>query len=66
MGGLAAAAGLGQTLGSAIGGWLFGVDGQWAFGWMIGPLLPMLLFLLLRPGWLAGSDHVPLGNPLSE
>jgi len=51
MGGLAAAAGLGQTLGSAIGGWLFGAAGQWAFGWLILPLIAVVLVLLARPGW---------------
>jgi len=65
MGGLAAAAGLGQTLGSAIGGWLFGAFGQWTFGWMIAPLLLMLLLLFLRPGWLPSSDPAPPGRPLT-
>ena len=51
MGGLAAAAGLGQTLGSAMGGWLFGAAGQWAFGWLILPLIAVVLVLLARPGW---------------
>jgi len=51
MGGLAAAAGLGQTLGSAIGGWLFGAAGQWAFGWLILPLIGVVLVLIARPGW---------------
>ena len=63
MGGLAAAAGLGQTLGSAVGGWLFGAVGKWAFGWMILPLSLMLFLMLLRPEWLASSDQVVPGAP---
>jgi MFS family permease len=50
MGGLAAAAGLGQTLGSAAGGWLFGAVAQGSFGWLILPLLAMLCLLWVRPG----------------
>ena len=49
MGGLAAAAGLGQTLGSAAGGWLFGAFAQRGFGWLTVPLIAMLIFLLPRP-----------------
>ena len=64
MGGLAAAAGLGQTLGSAIGGWLFGAVGQWAFGWMIAPLLLTFLLLFLRPGWLPSTNPALPGRPL--
>lgn len=63
MGSLAAAAGLGQTLGSALGGWLFGAVGELAFGWMILPLVLMLLLLFLGSGWLAGSHQVPLAHP---
>ena len=51
MGGLAAAAGFGQTLGSAAGGWLFGAIAQQAFGWLTVPLLVTLGLLLVRPGW---------------
>ena len=52
MGGLAAAAGLGQTLGSAAGGWLFGTVAQRSFGWLTLPLLVALGVLLFRPrGW---------------
>ena len=51
MGGLAAAAGLGQTLGSVVGGWLFGAAGQWAFSWLILPLIAVVFALLVRPGW---------------
>ena len=48
MGGLAAAAALGQTLGSAFGGWLFGATAERAFGWLILPLLVVLLIVLVR------------------
>jgi MFS family permease len=51
MGGLAAASGFGQTLGSAAGGWLFGVLAQRGFGWLTLPLLVMLGLLLVRPRW---------------
>ena len=51
MGGLAAAAGLGQTLGSAAGGWLFGVLAQRSFGWLALPLVVMLVLLLVRREW---------------
>ena len=51
MGGLAAAAGLGQTFGSAVGGWLFGAIAQNTFGWLTLPLVVVLGFLIARPGW---------------
>jgi MFS family permease len=51
MGGLAASAGLGQVLGSAAGGWLFGAVGQQSFNWLIAPLGLMFGLLLARPGW---------------
>ena len=54
MGGLAAAAGLGQTLGSAAGGWLFGIFAQRSFGLLAVPLVAMLALLLARPHWWAG------------
>ena len=50
MGGLAAAAALGQTLGSAFGGWLFGAAGEAAFGWLIPPLVVVLLLVLASHG----------------
>ena len=56
MGGLAAAAGFGQTLGSAAGGWLFGTLAQRSFGWLTLPLMVMLL-LLARPRWLGALTH---------
>ena len=51
MGGLVAAAGVGQTLGSAAGGWMFGVFAQLSFAWLGGLLALMLVLLLVRPGW---------------
>ena len=51
MGALAAAAGLGQTLGSSLGGWLFGSLAQGGFGLLIFPLAAMLVLMLARPGW---------------
>lgn len=51
MGGLASAAGLGQTIGSAAGGWLFGSLAQRSFGWLTLPLVAMLILLVARPGW---------------
>jgi len=51
MGGLASAAGLGQTLGSAAGGWLFRIFSQSSFALLTAPLLAMLLLLLARPRW---------------
>ena len=51
MGGLTAAAGLGQTLGSAAGGWLFGVLAHRSYGLLALPLLVMLGLLLARPAW---------------
>ena len=51
MGGLVAAAGLGQTLGSAVGGWLFGALAHRSFGWLTVPLGVMLLLLMARPRW---------------
>lgn len=51
MGGLTAAAGLGQTLGSAAGGWLFGALAHRGYGLLTLPLLVMLGLLLARPRW---------------
>lgn len=48
MGGLAAGASLGQTLGSAAGGWLFGASPQHGFGWLALPLLFLSALLLVR------------------
>ena len=51
MGGLTAAAGLGQTLGSAAGGWLYGVLAHRGYGLLTLPLLVMLGLLMIRPAW---------------
>ncbi len=51
MGGLAAAAGLGQTLGAAAGGWLFGAVAQASFAWLAAPLVGIFVILLARPAW---------------
>ena len=51
MGGLAAAAGFGQTLGSAAGGWLFGELAHRSFGWLTLPLAVMWGLVLARPRW---------------
>ena len=58
MGGLAAASGLGQTLGSAAGGWLFGVQAHLSFGWLTLPLVLMLGLLLTRPRWWSAVASV--------
>jgi MFS family permease len=60
MGGLAAAAGLGQTLGSIAGGWLFGALAQRGFGWLALPLLAMLVLMLFRPAWWTAPSALPL------
>jgi len=59
MGGLAAAAGLGQALGSAAAGWLFGAVAQLSFAWLALPLLATLLTLLVRPGWWSLDNSAP-------
>ncbi|MDP2368265.1 hypothetical protein [Rhodoferax sp.] len=51
MGALSAAAGLGQTLGSAAAGWLFGVLAHRSYGLLTLPLLVMLGLLLARKAW---------------
>ena len=56
MGGLAAAAGFGQTLGSAAAGWLFGAVAQLSFAWLALPLLATLGTLIVRPAWWATED----------
>ena len=50
MGGLVAAAGLGQTLGSLVGGWLFGAVARQSFAWLALPFAALLALLILRPG----------------
>lgn len=59
MGSLAAAAGLGQTLGSSAGGWLFGTVAALGFGWLALPLVATLGLLLSRPSWWAATGPVP-------
>ena len=60
MGGLTAAAGLGQTLGAASGGWLFGLLAHRSFGWLALPLVGMLvLMLLLTSGPLKWQRRSP-------
>ena len=65
MGGLAAAAGLGQTLGSAVGGWLFGALAQTSFGWLTVPLVAMLMLLLARPLWWSVDPAASVRRPTS-
>ena len=57
MGGLAAASGLGQTIGSAAGGWLFGALNHWSFGWLTLPLILMAGLVVVRPGWWTVVVH---------
>ena len=64
MGGLAAASGFGQTLGSAAGGWLFGAQAHLSFGWLTLPLLLMLGFLLARPRWWSAAAAGPTARYL--
>ena len=69
MGGLAAAAGFGQTLGSAAAGWLFGAVAQLSFAWLALPLLATLGTLVMRPAWwstegpLLRSPRIPSDPP---
>ena len=62
MGGLAAAAGFGQTLGSSVGGWLFGMVAQGSFGWLIVPLAVLLVLLLVRPDWCLAVPAEPAAH----
>ncbi len=55
MGALAAASGLGQTLGSFLSGWLFGAIALRSFALLILPLGVMLVLLVLRPVWWSGQ-----------
>lgn len=59
MGALAAARALGQTLGSATGGWLFGAVARLSFAWLALPLLATLILLLLRPSWWRATATAP-------
>ncbi len=60
MGGLAASAGLGQSLGSGAGGWLFGAIGQQSFSWFTLPLGVLVLMLALRPDWWSTAGALGL------
>lgn len=65
MGGLASAAGFGQTIGSAAAGWLFGAVAQLSFAWLALPLLATLALLLARPApWLpqGGALALPVSS----
>lgn len=65
MGGLASAAGFGQTIGSAAAGWLFGAVAQLSFAWLALPLLVTLAVLLARPApWLpqGGALALPVSS----
>ena len=53
------AAGLGQTLGSAAGGWLFGALAHRSDGLLPLPLLVMLGLLLARPRWWSAETPHP-------
>ena len=59
MGGLAAASGLGQTLGAAAGGWLFGSLGNRSFGWLTLPLILLAGLVVARPGWWSAVPAAP-------
>lgn len=60
MGGLTAAAGLGQTLGSAAGGWLFGVLAHRSYALLALPLLVVFGLLLARPvRWSSNASSSP-------
>lgn len=56
MGGLAAAAGLGQTIGSVMGGWLFATVAQASFVWLAAALVASLFVLARSPKWLNAQD----------
>ena len=66
MGGLAAASSVGQILGSAAGGWMFGVAAQHSYGWLTVPLVAILGLVLARPAWWAepGSPRPHHHNPV--
>ncbi|AEB85705.1 MULTISPECIES: MFS transporter [Comamonadaceae] len=59
MGGLASAAGFGQTIGSAATGWMFGAVAQTSFAWLALPLLATLALLLVRPARWFAQDAAP-------
>ena len=63
MGGLAAAAGLGQTLGSAATGWLFGAVMQSTFAWLSIPLAATLALLLIPRHWWPANPVLVSASP---
>ena len=63
MGGLAAAASFGQTLGSSAGGWIFGAFARDSFAWLALPLAVMLVLLLMCPRWLSAVYASPTIHP---
>ncbi len=63
MGGLAAAASFGQTLGSSAGGWIFGAFARDSFAWLALPLAVMLVLLLMCPRWLSVVYVSPTIHP---
>ncbi|GMG94589.1 MFS family permease [Cupriavidus metallidurans] len=65
MGGLAAAAGFGQTLGSAVAGWLFGTVMQNSFAWLSVPLAVALAFLLIPRQWWPANPALLTAPPCS-
>lgn len=66
MGGLAAAAGFGQTLGAAVAGWLFGTTAQLSFAWLAVPLLAALGVVLARPEWWPPKPVLLASSPSSS
>jgi MFS family permease len=66
MGGLAAAAGFGQTFGSAAAGWLFGTVAQLSFAWLALPLLATLGTLIVRPAWWSTEGPPPRSARVSS
>lgn len=63
MGGLAAAASFGQTLGSSAGGWIFGAFARDSFAWLALPLAVMLVLLLMCPRWWSATYALPSIHP---
>ena len=63
MGALAVAGALGQTLGSAAAGWLFGAVERLSFAWLALPLLLTVIALLLRPSWWRAAAPLPAAAP---
>lgn len=66
MGGLAAAASFGQTLGSAAAGWLFGTVMQSSFAWLSVPLVVTLALLLIPRQWWPANPTLLTASPSSS